>query len=291
MTSITELVQPDGDMQINCALRVLTRDGQETRTLRIMPDTRYIEPFQIEITPSLTAEAIYFQYSAQLFESSADEDVPLYEQSNAGVNRTSISLRTGHLGGLLVLHVRGLVETSTGDRYYTDWMQHQIEIVGVNPTLFTVFKGDWPRAMLLLGYYRTKLQMFNDQGLPLVNGDEYGMMAMTGVATIGQWNWHKHLQIAKTRWQRQEAYVKAKPRILRETDPKHYKGLPDFTAEQLQLEILQSYDKGNYFEPVRERQGLFKRWVWRKVSDQQLFADKIMLVKDELESVNLESAS
>lgn len=283
MSGIEELVQPDSDKLIACSLQLSDSLGATIDSIRVIPQTGRLDTFALNLTPDLAADAIYFQYRLAVYESSSDDAEPLFEQSSAAVSGAEISVKSSHVGAMVNLDVRGLIETAMGERYYSPWINRQVPTKGENPTLHQVCNTDTPMALLLLGYHYTKLTMFDEDGLPLLSHGGYGLLALSNLATVGRWNWIKHLQIAKTRWLRQESYARIKPRSLRASDPKKYRGLPDFTPHQLMVETLESYNGTSYFEPVRERNGLFKRWVWRRASDTDTFADKVLASRAELE--------
>lgn len=139
----------------------------------------------------------------------------------------------------------------------------------------TLLKPDYLQAVV---YKRSAFEQFTAQGDPIFqNGVGLYRIASPTVAEI--WNWKSNAATALADFENRKTIASQIPANLRTENPDLYKNLPDFTLQQIELEALQSYGKGNYHIP--KRSGLSRNWKWVIGAPNDGFADSCLaLLKD-----------
>ena len=128
-------------------------------------------------------------------------------------------------------------------------------------------KSDYLHAVV---YKRSAFEQFTMDGEPIFdNGVGLYRISKPSVSEI--WNWKLNAETANTDFEKRKVIASQIPEKYRNEDPDLYKGLPDFTLKQIELEALQSYGTGSYHIP--KKSGLSRKWHWVKGTQNDDYAD------------------
>jgi len=124
-------------------------------------------------------------------------------------------------------------------------------------------------------YQRSAFEQFTASGEPVFDKG-FGLYRIVNPTVAEIWNWKVNAENAITDFKNRMQTVSTLPEKLRTEDPVLYKGLPDFTVDQLELETLQSYGEGGYHVP--KKSGIIKKWKWVNGAQNDGFADKCLVI-------------
>lgn len=195
------------------------------------------------------------------------------DYTGEGGNNVRVNFGEDIRGGVMHGQARAQIRRPSGSSYWTGWQPvRPASILGRNPAPAAVRDHLDLLPATVIAYRRSGLRMFADNGQPDVLGG-FGIARIANPSAEQVWHWKRNAEQAKADYLARREQAAAYPQSLRDSDPKKYRKLPDFTPEQLRMETYQSFSDGRYYVP--KRKGLFgKRWKWVKRDDVNAYADE-----------------
>tara|TARA_R110000850_G_scaffold8981_4_gene33027 strand:+ start:571 stop:1476 length:906 start_codon:yes stop_codon:yes gene_type:complete len=150
------------------------------------------------------------------------------------------------------------------------------EAKGENPSSDAVRQrvGNLSHSVIL--YKRNKFKQFNQNARPF-RRDGIGAGGIETPSSEQFWNWHSSVDQAVSELDLLYTEAKKYPELLRS---KGFASLPDFTADQIKLQAIQSVVAQSYFVPLRNGKG------WKPMTDRLLFADDVLSMELDIQSGN-----
>lgn len=178
-------------------------------------------------------------------------------------------------GGTLTLHFFATIKDSSNRTRLVVGDEALIfTIVARQPTKPRVRTELDHKYLNALIYLLSAFEPFNANGEPAYEGGGFGLFRLKHPTVAELWNWKVSAETAKKDFERRKETADKIPEQLRTDEAVLYKGLPDFTTSQLELEALQSYTDGMYHKP--EKSGFPKKWKWVTGATNDGFADECL---------------
>lgn len=176
-------------------------------------------------------------------------------------------------GGQFSLVCKVTIDPRVGSNITLVSKQLNYAILGTQPKKEDVRKALDHVYLHPIIYLKSRFEQFKSDGKPnFING--WGISQITNPSATQIWNWKENIQVANNDFQERRKLAASYPESLRKEDPEYYKGLPDFSEKELDLETLQSYGSGLYHLP--KRNALTRKWSWIKSSTNDGFAAKCL---------------
>jgi len=195
-------------------------------------------------------------------------------------NGGSIEFGSTFMGGQLSGMVRAFIRRRSGAGYWSDKHLVETNIIAVNPSFQEIVEFVKVRQPVVIAHQKSKLRMFNQRGQPYFNGG-YGLAQLAAPSIKQLWSWRANISACAILWNTRLQLSEMRPATMKQSNFKQYKGLPEFSPEQIELECYELFSGRHYLRPIKKGV-LFKKWVWDRDNCAGTFADSCKAVEQEL---------
>lgn len=179
-------------------------------------------------------------------------------------------------GGLLSWKAKATVKVKSTSKIITIASKVlTLNIAGTQPINQDVRNFVEIRNLKVILYKMSAFQQFTKAGEPSFSNG-FGIFRLRKPSATEIWNWKLNATNAVKEYQTRRAITAFIPEKYRNENPLLYKGLPDFSNEELETETLQSYGKGIYYIP--KKTGSARGWSWEKSGQNDNYADECMTI-------------
>jgi len=196
-------------------------------------------------------------------------------QNGAAINFGSI-----FMGGQLAGQVRAFIRRPSGASYWSDWQLVSTNIRAQNPSFEEIVAFVKTKQPIVIAHQKSKLRMFNQRGQPYFNGG-YGLAQLSAPSVKQLWSWRANISACAILWKTRLQLSEMRPATMRQSDFRRYKGLPEFSPEQIELECYELFSGRHYLRPIK-RGVIFKEWAWCRDDCAGTFADSCKKLEREL---------